>query len=137
MTRRGLTFLLATTLLVGCGDDPPPPSAGLTSAADSSDQGEAGDARVWTSVPLSESCDDAMADAAAEPDSEAAEPLIAATLSSCFSVDEWFTGLEKHPAAMGLRDASYVQLDDVVIACHRYKDTAVCEDAIERGLVDG
>lgn len=73
--------------------------------------------------------------AAAEPDSEAAEPIIESTLSMCSSVAEWFAGLRLHPGAMGLKSAEFVQPSDVEIACQNYPSTPVCRDAAELGML--
>lgn len=77
-----------------------------------------------------------MSTAADEPDSTAAEPLITATLSECQSIDEWIGALRQFPAAMGLKDESFVDEISVQSACYGHESTPTCSDAAARGMLD-
>lgn len=91
---------------------------------------------VVAHVSVSEECDQAMRAAAAEPDLDRADPLIARTLNACSSVDEWLAALERHPAAMGLNHRAEIGDVDVLAACRPSdRDTPVCRDAADRGII--
>lgn len=88
-------------------------------------------------VDVAASCDAAMATAAAEPDSTAAQPLIEATLSSCSTASEWLAALRLHPAAMGVAGPEYISEMDLQIVCSAdgVAGTPVCADARAAGLL--
>ncbi len=77
---------------------------------------------------------EAMATAAAERDSAAADPLIDATLYACSTVDEWLQALERYPAAMGATDKAELGELDVKVACYQKHEAPVCKDAVLRGI---
>lgn len=87
-----------------------------------------------TRVTPSEACSQAAIAAANETDSLRAEPLIAATLDACVSVDEWMSVVEEYPGIMGMADGSLPQLLDLQVVCYSYIDSAVCQDAADRGI---
>src|SRR6478609_2998361 len=58
-------------------------------------------ATAWAAVNES-SCRTAVSAAADEPDADAADPLIHASLSACRSADEWLDAVREFPASMGL-----------------------------------
>lgn len=96
----------------------------------------------WLGVPgeevsPSEVCKATAQAAAAEKDSTRAEPLIAATLDDCVSVDEWMSVLALHPGVMGMAPGYIPQLLDLQTVCYTYTDSAVCQDALGRGLKVG
>lgn len=96
----------------------------------------------WLGVPgkevvPSQACDTAAQVAAAEVDPTLAEPLIAATLDACTSVDEWMSVLAVHPGVMGMAPGFIPQLMDLESACYSYVDSAVCQDALGRGVSVG
>ncbi|KAA9134405.1 hypothetical protein [Microbacterium caowuchunii] len=93
----------------------------------------------WLGVPGKEvepslTCISAAETAANEADSTRAEPLIAATLDSCQSVDEWMSVITAHPGVMGMMDGYIPQLMDLQSACYSYVGAAVCQDALARGV---
>jgi hypothetical protein len=93
----------------------------------------------WLGVPgeqvtPAETCTQAAVAAASEADAERAEPLIAATLDACTSVDEWMSVVQLHPGVMGMTDGYIPQLVDLQAVCYTYVETAVCQDAVARNL---
>jgi hypothetical protein len=107
----------------------------LVSATDGGSDDAASGTPATTSG-ISASCLDAMAAAAAEVDSTAADPLIRRTLSVCSDAVEWIAALQQHPAAMGLNARAAVNDLDVVAACGDDRSSPVCEDAARRGVLD-
>lgn len=96
----------------------------------------------WLGVPgevvtPSAQCSDAAGAAAGETDSTRAEPLIAATLAACQSVDEWMSVLALQPGVMGMADGYIPQLLDLQSVCYSYIETVVCQDALARGIAVG
>lgn len=96
----------------------------------------------WLGVPgrevtPSSDCTSASVAAANESDAERAEPLIAATLDACVSVDEWMSALALHPGVMGMSEGYMPQLLDLQSVCYSYVESAVCQDALARDLAVG
>lgn len=121
--------MAAALLIAGCGggsatqaDDSAPTSA-LATEADS-ERGQA-DRR---SAPPSPECLDDMEEAAGEPDGEAAQPILVRSLTSCETADQWMSALRRWPAAIGLKDASFLHGDEVDSACISAPDAPVCRD---------
>lgn len=81
-----------------------------------------------------------MSEAADEPDSTRADPLLDRTAHSCSSVDEWLTALRDYPAAYGLNERAEIGATEVQTLCMRPSaveevgDSPVCLDAYERGI---
>lgn len=107
-----------------------------------SDLGANGDSRrgvePWPGVPgqkvtPSDACVKAAKRAAREVDPERADPLIAATLDACTSVNEWMSVLEAFP---GVMIGSAPDLISLQVACYGNKQTAVCQDAIKAGILE-
>jgi len=112
-----------------------------TRDAERNDKGLAAQAldSPWLGVPgekvaPSAACIGSAEVAAKELDSMLAEPLIAATLDACTSVDEWMSVLAMYPGVMGMVEGSIPQLLDLQSACYSYVDSAVCQDALTRDL---
>ena len=96
----------------------------------------------WLGVPGQEvvpatGCLDAAGAAALESDSTLAEPLIAATLDACQTVDEWMSALALEPGMLGMTPGYIPQLLDLQSVCYSYIESAVCQDAIARGIEVG
>lgn len=96
----------------------------------------------WLGVPgrevtPSSDCTSASVAAANESDAERAEPLIAATLDACVSVDEWMSALALHPGVMGMSEGYNPQLLDLQSVCYSYVESAVCQDALARDIAVG
>lgn len=89
-----------------------------------------------TTATLPAACEDSMADAAAEPDPTAADPLIERTLIFCADAVDWIAALQRHPAAMGLKSRDAVTDFAVYTACGNDRTSRVCADAAARGVLD-
>ncbi|AIY01604.1 hypothetical protein ART_2005 [Arthrobacter sp. PAMC 25486] len=74
-------------------------------------------------VTLPTACEIGMKNAALEPDSTKADPLILATLRVCGSKAEWVAALEKHPAAMGVYEVTGTEW---AAACIGEEDAPAC-----------
>src|SRR5690606_8028337 len=92
-------------------------------------------ATAWAAVDES-SCRTAVSTAANEPDADAADPLIHASLSTCGSADEWLDAVREFPASMGLNHRAEIGALELEIACFGWEHTPVCVDAIAKGMVE-
>ena len=96
----------------------------------------------WLGVPgkvvtPSDGCIQSVSAAADVMDNDLAEPLIAASLDACGSVNEWMSALQKHPGAMGMIDGYIPQLLDLQTVCYTYIKSKVCQDALSLGISVG
>lgn len=77
--------------------------------------------------PTLTSCENSMRIASLEPDSTRADPLIAATLSSCSNKTEWIAALTKFPAAMGVTYVTDGKLEHEA-ACSNEPSAPACKN---------
>jgi len=126
-----LLLLAGAPLLAGCTEEADVNETDVNEAAVDTDEAD--------DVGASIQCRDSMREAADEPDPDAADPLIFATLSACSNADEWLAALREYPAAFGLTERAEIGALELQLACS-YSDpatpeTSVCVDAVNRGLI--
>lgn len=127
-----VAFGVGVLLVFGCSTEP------VTDAVPGAEPAATSTATVENAAKserISPPCRDTVKLAAAEPDSAAAEPLIAATLDACTSAGEWLAAARQDPGILGVRSAEFIEDSDIELVCLSYKNSAVCRDAGAKGLL--
>lgn len=134
------TMLLAiVAITVGCASTSP--SAGRTVILETNPEPPSAmaDNGSFATVPISEACDDAMADAAAVPLSQINDDEFAVTVNDCLTADEWASALYRYPDALGLTNLTDfdVKITLETVCWNSPNTPAACADAIIKGHISG
>lgn len=124
-TKIAVALLAAALTLVGCGGD------------DDDDDATADTNSTTTTEAPSEDCLRLFRTADLTDNPEAYGPPLAESLTVCETVDQWITGLEEYPGALGITEARFIDPAVSLSASCGVDDfeTPVCAEAVEDGLI--